>query len=191
MSYKKHRKFILAAIGSSLSISLLSACSGEAPQNEAPLTHTEQQEQGTKISNPKDLNSVPPCNLLTPEAAISLGVEPEGRPEENEEAEDEPACAWGSEDLNYVITLGPLNQSIDLYRDSSSFSDYQEMEIAGYPAVCANKGNPDQDGYCSIFLATSDNQLLHAFTRDSSHVDPCGLAQRTLEKVVPDLPTAK
>ncbi|QIZ34126.1 DUF3558 domain-containing protein [Saccharopolyspora sp. ASAGF58] len=78
-----------------------------------------------------------------------------------------------------------------IYDNRSTFSDFQELTIAGYPAARANQGDPAQDGWCDIYLATSENTMLRAFSRDASHADACGLAQRALEASIPTLPAAK
>ena len=91
--------------------------------------------------------------------------------------------------------MTPLDsRSIQAYYDNKSkYRDFAELTIAGHPAVRANAGDPAQDGFCDIFLATKQDQILSA---QASFIgldgqDPCTLAQQALEASVPNLPAAK
>jgi hypothetical protein len=84
-----------------------------------------------------------------------------------------------------------MDRKIQDYYDGKSFyPDYREFTIAGYPAVRANQGDPSADGICAMAVAINDNQVLTVTTMNLPIIDPCGLAQKSLEAAVPNLPAA-
>lgn len=184
MGCSKVRAWSIAALAATMS---LTACSSEEPAAQPPQPATSEAAPAVQISNPKDATAVDPCDILPNQTATELGLLPEGRP-----AEEENLCRWVSEDRSLYVSFTPLeNRSIQEYYDNkTAFVDYGELTIAGYPTVRANQGNPAEDGFCDFFLATNDNQVLHAAGRDSSYTDPCGLAQKALEAAVSNLPAA-
>lgn len=159
-------------------------------------TTTPPKPAGVQIENPKDALATDPCNLLTPEAAQSAGLNPVGRVSADPlNADAAPGCIWdvAGQDGNNVL-LTATNVPIQSYLDrKSTYTDFQELNIAGHPAVRANNGDPARDGFCDIFLATKDGQNLAAQsdTNVGSGVDPCSLAQKALEASVPAIPAAK
>lgn len=185
---KRDYNRVLAWSFSVLTVSMpLAACSSEEPAAQPPQPATSEAAPAVQISNPKDATAVDPCDILPNQTATELGLLPEGRP-----AEEENLCQWVSEDRSLYVAFAPLeNRSIQEYYDNkTAFVDYGELTIAGYPTVRANQGNPAEDGFCDFFLATNDNQVLHAAGSDSSLTDPCGLAQKALEAAVSNLPAA-
>ncbi|QUH00392.1 DUF3558 domain-containing protein [Saccharopolyspora erythraea] len=186
-----------AIVGSGLLFTgLLAACSGggepggtgtPAPPEVKPVT-------GPKINDPKDAAAVEICNLLPSGAATSMGLEPTGKIRTNQiDPEAPPSCSWTSSDTSLNVGMTALSdRSIQEYYDhKADYVDYAELDIAGHPAVRVNKGDPKQDGFCNIYVATKDGQVLSAVSHDSSMADPCGLAQKALEASVPTLPAAK
>lgn len=175
----------------------LVACSGGDSGQTAEQPKPEAEPGGElDIANPKDAAAVDMCSLLPGEAASSMGLNTEGEMDDGPDiASDSPeSCVWKTEDGFTSVSLSPLNdRSIQEYYDGKSqYPDYQELTLAGHPAVRANQGDPQQDGFCAVFLATSDDQLLYAHSDTSSdnESDPCGLAQKALETSVPTLPAA-
>lgn len=174
----------------------LAACSGGTGSNGQP-TESPQQTQaaGPQISNPKDASAVALCDLLPAQAATSLGFEPEGKindgPKISPDAVD--ACMWRTPNGHDALQLAVnKDRSIQEYYDNkSTFTDYEELTIAGYPAVRANQGNPAQDGACSIFLAVSNTEMIHSFTTQTDVTDPCAISEKALEASIPTLPAAK
>lgn len=184
MGCSKVRAWSIAALAAAMS---LTACSSEEPAAQPPQPTNSAESSGVQVPNPKDATAVKPCDMLSDQAATELGIEPEGR-----SAREGAGCRWDAKDLSLTLTLtSPPGRSIqEFYNSKSAFVDYEELTIAGYPAVRANDGNPSQDGFCDFFLATNTNQLIQASGRDSSHTDPCGLAQKALEATVQNLPAA-
>lgn len=169
------------------------ACSSGGPA-ESPAEPSKS--AGSQIQDPKDASAVDPCALLSPEAAQNAGLDPAGKKAESLLEESPANCKWNAPgDFGTSVTLTPLtDRSIQTYRDGKAqFSDYQELTIAGHPAVRANKGDPAKDGFCRVQVGTKEGQVLEAFsdTDPGSGVDPCGLAQRALEASVSGLPAAK
>ncbi|GGI92540.1 hypothetical protein GCM10011581_32120 [Saccharopolyspora subtropica] len=175
----------------------LAACTGggptgdESPQSSGPT----QAQTGPEISDPRSPFAVELCALLPADAATSLGLEPTGKVNDGPKisADAPESCAWRSRDGHTSVSLGRIkDRSIQEYYDNkSAFSDYQELTIAGHPAVRANQGDPAKDGYCVVFAAVSEREMLYAFTSDDNKTDPCGLAQKALEASIPTLPAAK
>lgn len=171
----------------------VAGCSGSADEEEAQ-QQPETQANTVAIDSPKDASSVDLCSLLPAETATSLGLEPEGEVDDGPSlSSDSPEmCTWKTPDGSDGVKLGPIEgRSIqEYYENKQSFVDYEETTIAGHPAVRANEGDPAQDGFCAMYAATTDRQLLYAHTSDSSRTDPCGMAQKALEASVPTLPAA-
>ncbi|GGI74919.1 hypothetical protein GCM10011581_09880 [Saccharopolyspora subtropica] len=175
----------------------LAACTGGGPTgDEAPQSSQRTQAQtGPEISDPRSPFAVELCALLPADAATSLGLEPTGKVDDSPKISPDTSdsCVWRSADRHTSVSLAPIkDRSIQVYYDNkSAFSDYQELTIAGYPAVRANQGDPAKDGFCVVFAAVSERDMLFAFTHDISKTDPCGLAQKALEASIPTLPPAK
>src|SRR5690606_25649692 len=165
----------------------LAACSSEEPASQPPQAATSTEAPAVQVPSPKDATAVEPCSMLPEQTAAELGLKAKGR-----SAHEGSGCRWNSEDLSRNVSLTALpDRSIQEFRDGKdAYMDYGELTIAGHPAVRANQSNPSEDGFCDIFLAVNDNQVLHAAGRDSSYTDPCGLAQKALEAAVSNLPAA-
>lgn len=152
---------------------------------------------GPAINDPKDAAQGDVCSLLSAGGAASIGLEPQGKKAENTIDPKAPAgCTWSvAGEFGNRVMLTPLSdRSIQSYYDNKTqYSDFQELTIAGHPAVRANDGDPAQDGFCNIFAATKDGQVLtaQADTNSDKKVEPCGLAQKALETSIPSLPAAK
>lgn len=166
----------------------LAACSNAEPTAQPPQQSTSPEENSSiQIPNPKNAAAVEPCDILSAQAAVELGFQPEGK-----SAHEGTGCRWYSEDRSRNIALIVLqDRSIREFYDSKSiYVDYEELTIADHPAVRANQGDPAEDGFCDFFLATDTNQLIQASGSDTSHADACGPARKALEAAVPNLPAA-
>nr|WP_246330417.1 DUF3558 domain-containing protein [Saccharopolyspora hordei] len=178
-----------AVLGASLVLaSLVAACGSQPPDGGETQPRAE---SGPTINAPKDAATVPPCDLLPPEDASSLGLDPGSG---SVSGSDENSCGWYSPDETDRLALTAIpNRTLASYLDNrAQFADFAELTIAGHPAVRANRNDPKQLGTCSIFLATKDDQVLSSLVRVSDKSkDACGLAQRALEAAVPRLPAAE
>ncbi|MGI8307614.1 DUF3558 domain-containing protein [Saccharopolyspora hattusasensis] len=186
------RSTVIAA--SALVVGGLAACSGpDSSGGEPPRNPPQETATGPKVSDPRDPSAVDLCSLLPADKAVSLGYEGQGKVLKSPSPDSPETCSWGTADRNNTVSLAPIkDRSIqDYYDNKSKFVDFQELTISGHPAVRANKGDPAKDGWCSIYLATTDSSLLYAFARDSSKADACGIAQKALEASVPTLPAAR
>src|SRR5690606_4004216 len=184
MGCSKVRAWSIAALAATMS---LTACSSEEPAAQPSQPTNSVESSGVQVPNPKDATAVDPCDMLTEQTAVELGLRPKGRP-----SKQENSCQWASEDFSLYASLSPIeNRSIqEYYENKSTYADYGELTIAEHPAVRANRSNPTEDGHCDIFLAKNSNQVLYATARDSSYTDPCSLAQKSLEAAIPNLPSA-
>ncbi|MFC7340694.1 DUF3558 family protein [Saccharopolyspora griseoalba] len=181
-----------AITAGALMLGSLVACSGGA---ESPAPPPKPQDSGTAISNPKNASGVDLCRMLPQEGASAIGVDPTGAIDDTPKISDDipDTCVWKSPDGHTSVALGVIpERSIDeYYANKSTYSDYQELTIAGYPAVRANDADPAQSGSCSIFLAAADRQVIYADTAQVDITDPCAVTQKALESAVPTLPAAK
>ncbi|MEU5850966.1 DUF3558 domain-containing protein [Saccharopolyspora shandongensis] len=188
-----------ATIGTGLVLTgLLAACSGgQSPADRPPSSSatTQTQASGPQINSPKDAAAVDVCRLLPPEGATAAGLQPTGEISKNlidPSATD--GCAW-RDGNGTSVTMTPLSDRSlqEYYENKSQYVDFQELNIAGHPAVRANEGDRMRDGFCNIFLATKDGQVLasQSDTNADGRTDPCNLAQKALEASVPTLPAAK
>lgn len=152
-----------------------------------------------KIDSPKDAKAVPLCNLLSPQAAQSLGVEPQGEPNENSiDPSQPPQCEWETaNDDRLVVGLTVLDRNIarDYYATPQLWEDFAKLDVVGHPTVRANPRDPNKVGSCDLYLATQENQMIASQvilpSADAGKTDGCQIAQRALEAVVPGLPPAK
>ncbi|WP_460328631.1 DUF3558 domain-containing protein [Actinopolyspora lacussalsi] len=182
------------------------ACSGgsapESPGSEerSAESSASRNAAGPEIANPKDATTAKVCELLPAEAARELGLQPRGEtPEGNLTLPDEAAdrCVWKSSYGATSVSLTPLaGRSIQQYYDNpQSYVDFKKLNIAGYPAVRANRDDPMSGGSCDIFLATKQNQVVKSYWRlnaaDTGEVDPCGNAKKALRLSVSSWPAAK
>lgn len=168
---------------------LLGGCSEDNASTAGEASTSNNQPQAeSKVENPKNGANTHPCDFLSSEDASSLGFKREGIP--SPDSPDE-LCIWETENGERSVSLGVMDRKIqDCYDGKSFYPDYREFTIAGYPAVRANQGDPSADGICAMAVAINDNQVLTVTTMDLPIIDPCGLAQKSLEAAVPNLPAA-
>ena len=178
-----------AITAGALLVVTIAGCSGGAESPKQP------QETGPAISNPKNASKVDLCSMLPPEGASAAGLDPAGEIDDSPKISDDiqESCVWKSPDGKTSLALSVLpDRSIEQYQaNKAKYADYQELTIAGYPAVRANDADPAQSGACSIFLAVADHQMVYADTAQVDIADPCAVTQKALEATVPTLPAAK
>ena len=156
-------------------------------------------DNAVKIDSPKDARGVPLCNLLSPQAAQSLGFQPQGKQVENSlDSSQPPQCKWESAETDsQVITMTVLDRSIarDYYASPQTWKDFAKLDVAGHPAARANLDDPNSTGFCDIFLATQENQIVASQVmlpgNAPNKAESCQIAQKALEAAVPTLPPAK
>ena len=156
-------------------------------------------DNAVKIDAPKDAKALPLCGLLPPQAAQSLGLKPQG--EQNEDALDPsrpPECKWeseGSDKLEIGMSVLDRNIGRDYYASPQTWKDFAKLDVAGHPAARANLDDPNSTGFCDIFLATQENQIVASQVmlpgNAPNKAESCQIAQKALEAAVPTLPPAK
>jgi len=152
-----------------------------------------------KIDSPKDAKALPLCNLLSPQAAQSLGLKPQGEQEENSLNPGEPPmCRFESEGNDkLVLSMTVLDRNIakDYLSAPQTWKDFSKLDVAGHPTVRANPDVPDKTGNCDLYLATQENQMVASQvtlpTTAPNKAESCQIAQKALEAAVPTLPPAK
>ncbi|WP_075743070.1 MULTISPECIES: DUF3558 domain-containing protein [Actinoalloteichus] len=208
---KKLRRFSTAIVAV-LTILILVSCSttedGQANPTETtaiPTTTDDTESTGTNndslappVEDPKDVGGVDICTVLAPESATELGFDPEGIPQESAVNASSDPCSWETTGRNdgsgvYIysdVDRTGLNEMYLLRGDA--YPDFREFEIAGYPAVQASLGGAT-DTSCEIHIGVAEDQFItiSAGLGFDEEGDPCQLAVRTAESVVPGLPTAE
>ncbi len=155
---------------------------------------SQEKQSGVQIDNPKDASQVDLCGLLPPELAEKFGLSAEGEPDQSITTGEE-TCSWSSADEGSGLNIAAIaDRSLQTYLDNSDqYVDFEQVQIAGHPAVRANEGNPQEDGYCDFFVALNDNQMLssQATVANSDPDDPCQIAREGAEEAVSNIPDAK
>ena len=156
-------------------------------------------DNAVKIDAPKDAKGVPLCNLLSPQAAQSLGLKPQGQEEADDlNPSEPPMCRYESEGTDkLVLSMSVLERNIsrDYLASPQTWQDFAKLDVVGHPAVRANVADPNQRGSCDIFLATQENQMVASQvslpTTAPNKAESCQIAQKALEAAGPTLPLAK
>ncbi|APU12360.1 putative DUF3558 family protein [Actinoalloteichus sp. GBA129-24] len=141
------------------------------------------------VSEPKDLAGLDVCTLLTPESAEGLGFGPDGEPRTT--GGGSASCSWDSAEGARVTLVADVDrQGLDeVYSRQSLYSDWEELEIAGHPAVRANEGEPTS--MCGYIVGIADTQYLDInYFSSGSDGDACAGALAVAESIVPTLPDA-
>ncbi len=157
---------------------------------------SQEQQSGVQIDTPKDASQVDLCGLLPPELAEKFELPPEGKPDTSITTGEE-TCRWSNADVGRGLDITAIgDRSLQTYLDNrDQYTDFEQVQIAGQPAVRANKGTPPQDGgrFCDFFVALNENQVLssQATGANSEAEDPCQIAREGAEKAVSNIPPAK
>jgi len=146
-----------------LSVIAVSACSPTAPGTPGPVssassTTTSSGNTVPKVGNPKTLNGIAPCQLLTTQQLADLGATPRSQPKPDTTATGDPSCMW--ENDNVTVILAPLTKTgkgiEQTYLSKDNYSFFQPTTVDSYPAVLVDK----QKLSCGMFLGVSDTQEL-------------------------------
>jgi len=143
------------------------------------------------IENPKDLQGIDPCELLTSDQKAELGLT---KPVVSD------TSPWGEQTCGLagsVVALGfspntTLGDGLDqAYRAKNNFESFEPSEVDGYPAVRVDFATQS----CGLIVGVSDEQTLNMeLTRVSSKApgkgDPCGFAESVMGDVLKNLPDA-
>lgn len=144
-----------------------------------------------QVPQPKVAAGIPPCDLLTREQLLELGLEPGTARSDTSGRAD--ACAWGyanesaSAGLTMTAEPGSMNLS-GLYATRDTFARFEPTTIAGHPAV---RGDDTLGKVCTLYVAVSDEQLMTADGDISGRgdlPDPCAPSRRIAEFVLSNLP---
>lgn len=142
-----------------------------------------------RVENPKDATVVPPCELLTEDQLIELGLLPgSGEPGS---IRDYDGCGWQLADDRLNLASAGINQGLTLaevYRVPERFDRLEPLaDVAGHPAVRADINN---DGSCFLVVALGGEQLLGTLGNIAgrSVPDPCALPRRMAELILSNLP---
>ncbi|WP_176797810.1 DUF3558 domain-containing protein [Actinopolyspora mzabensis] len=197
------RRSGVIAGGVLLSVVLAGCSSGSAEQNgdsagttTGESTSSSESSSGSAIANPKDATAVGVCELLPKEAAVQLGVQPQGEKEEVESG-SAPACVWESAEDFTSVSLSPVQgRSLDTYYEhESEYVDFERITVHGHPGVRSNRVKPMESGSCGMHVAVQEDQLVQSFTTvpsdDTGSADPCALAKKALRLSLPSWPAAE
>jgi hypothetical protein len=143
-----------------------------------------------RVRTPKDARGIAPCDLLTRDQLLMLGLSPDtARPISFGLAE---GCVWRHADDSTAasagLSLDPDAQKLpDLYRIRGAFQTFEILEVAGHPAV---RADARPVGQCDLNVAVADLQILTLQGYLDARVlpDPCAPARRMAEMVLANLP---
>ncbi len=150
------------------------------------------------VENPIDMRALEPCDLLPPDAAEELGLDPEGELE-RPTGPFEP-CLWRNRvtvsDAAVYRDIG-RNGLGAVYDRRDAYAVFTPITIEGYPAVAAQ--HVEQSKNCQVFVGTahdqqfvvqSDNALyLEDGVTRAEESDPCARAADVARAVLVRLPT--
>ncbi|WP_216628575.1 DUF3558 family protein, partial [Actinopolyspora erythraea] len=153
---------------------------------------------GTGITNPKNPAALEPCELLTNEAASTLGLTTNGERDQNDIKPDLPdLCVWKGENTDskeVSLTIFPGRTIQQYYDNKSSYGYFEKLNISGYPAVIGNTEDPAKSSGCAMYMAANEKQVVLSSTfiptKDIGQVNPCDLAKQSLELSLPSWPAA-
>lgn len=157
-----------------------SAAEDPAPSSTDPAARPSMESPSNEPSQPADLASVDPCSTLTADEAGSLGLPPQGTPDD---LAGDPICDWRGDGggllvgFNDHLGVDGLNLA-----DASSVSD---VTIGTHTGLRAEEA----DGYCSVYLSIgsdSNAQVQALFLNDLPRA--CALVDQAAALIEPRLP---
>jgi len=134
-------------------------------------------------SQPDGLAAIEACDLLTTQEASSLGVPPEGRPQE---VLGLRRCNWGGPEGGGISIAIDEDLGIDelVFSDASSITD---ITIGSHQAKRVLEGSGP--GYCNVIFAIGDNanvSFLALYLNDTPRA--CAVADRAAALIEAKLP---
>ncbi|MCP2262117.1 Protein of unknown function (DUF3558) [Streptoalloteichus tenebrarius] len=156
--------------------SSLSAGAASSENNEVP-----------RVTNPKNLRGVDPCQMLTQAQLRELGASLEGKPDQAPWGET--LCRW-VDDIRVTVAPDTKRRGLaEVYARKKSFNSFQTSSVAGYPAVRADFGAIR----CNLNVGVANDQLLliqysNNVSRKPEHKDTCVFAERIAAEVLKNLP---
>lgn len=133
--------------------------------------------EAPRVEDPLDADAVlaDPCSVLTPSQLTGFGAQTTGVPDTDSAVAKTvgPSCIWHPVDLAVAGSVsvswqvGNKNGLSDTYRVRDRWSDFEETEVDGYPAVFTNDEDPAINGYCDIVVGISDTLTFAASEKGS------------------------
>ncbi|WP_187351970.1 DUF3558 domain-containing protein [Allosaccharopolyspora coralli] len=184
------------ALVASATVLTAGCAAGGSGSPEAQQQPPERPGNSISVSNPKNAAGPEVCQLLPPDAAAQVGVEPNGEVDDKNINPDAPdTCAWESSDGSLSVSFAPVEgRSLQAYYDTKNqYQTYEEFEISGHPAVIATKDDT-MNGSCDVWVATKPDQVVGSTvflpSEDSGEVDPCEVNKKMFELSMPSWPAA-
>ncbi|MFC5285632.1 DUF3558 domain-containing protein [Actinokineospora guangxiensis] len=149
-------------------------------------------DQGTpQVSNPLDVSAfaADPCTSITKAQAGALGV---AHPGVGEPAVGGKACLWRNESGGSVLLSVVTANGLDgVYgaKARGELAVFEELPpVEGFPAVVANKVDLRDTGDCTVWVGTSDEEMVGVAlgqSRDKvGDKDPCLVAASVASQVI-------
>ncbi|HEY8372688.1 MAG TPA: DUF3558 domain-containing protein [Pseudonocardiaceae bacterium] len=199
---RRTKRIAVGAAGLSL-LTLLTACGGSesgTPQGakgngtttSAATSSAAASQAAPSVTDPKDAGGLAPCDLLKPDRAIAIGLEPEG-------TEVEPTgrfapCNWRTSDRAFAVDVSADTtwEGMDeLYDRQDMYAEFEPLEIDGYPAV--RVGLYSDPAQCEMFVGIAETQaILVQGTRGPGQTfDTCAKVREVAQAVLASLPAGK
>lgn len=142
-----------------------------------------------RVTAPKDAGGIGPCDLLTEDQLIDFGLDP--RTARTDPTLYGSVCQVqyrdGSTSAGIGLSTDPRASKLpDLYRLRDNYGKFEILQVAGHPALRADRA---PTGQCALNLAIADDQIavLNVYTDGRLLPDPCAPARRMAELIISNL----
>jgi hypothetical protein len=143
------------------------------------------------VPEPKDARGIAPCDLLTDEQLLSVGLIP-GSGEEGV-SDTAPGCSWSSSldatnPAGLQINTDTAIPALDgIYLTPDVYAVFEPTEVAGHPALRADY---IANGVCTIYTGIADHQAVATKSNVAGRplADPCDIPRRMAEFILSNLP---
>ncbi|WP_433470560.1 DUF3558 domain-containing protein [Saccharomonospora azurea] len=177
----------------------------EPPERGVTGSETDTTAPQRTVSDPLDITPYlsEPCDLVSPEMLEDLGTSPEQAepilPEDDElAAQTGPLCRWSGEAEGSIALgidsgnrergLGGL-KGLEVSRDQGRYKLWEEVSVAGYPAVYLGVRDARADGDCDLAVGIADD-MTFGVTAHSFYDNPeraCDVANELAADVIQTL----
>lgn len=198
----RRRDYLKIATVSSPSVLGLTGCLSLVEENseggattspsKPPSKTTDSERKVPKVTNPLDTSSLKSgiCAALSSDQLEKLNLEVEKKQEEeNKEEKNRPECEYkyagglSSEVSIQLVSNDFKNGIAGLYAREKALGYFEAIEIAGYPAVFADKMDKLGRGYCQLYTGLSDTDVIRVIAQLYFSSPDYGLSRDVVELV--------
>ncbi|MGH3978252.1 MAG: DUF3558 domain-containing protein [Pseudonocardiaceae bacterium] len=171
-----------------LGVVMLAGCTSTEAGQPSPASGGSAERLAPTVANPVDARDVPPCEVLTPVQITALGADP--ATERETSSSGLTTCRWVAEEFSVGLTLDPERPEVgglnDTYLKRDEFVLFEPLEVAGHPAVHAERFETDD---CTLYVGLADTQAMLVSTYpDLGFADACTVSRNAAASVISNLP---